>query len=838
MPAYHSGRLSKTDRPHYNYPLRPMTKDLTVPLAPKNLFITSPYIEGKTDIRWDNPTIIPENNGLNIIGVNVYRATDSPEATYIKLNSTPVGAMYYRDETKETETIEDATATLKIHEADNRWLVYAQHRPIIKYGTNGETSFRPEDVKVEIDDGDGQFLEVPAFSVNGRTGEITLISAPTFNYNVDQPIPPRLPTPPDGKVRITYRYLQHHVLSALSQRIYYKVTTVAEDPDNPGHHIETPIDEVSARSTFDMEAIDWVWREAIRRNRWILEQQGERVKLFIRKWMGESCPLHEYEYGQSYHDCETCFPAGQLVTMQDGSPKRIETVVEGEKVLTLDGTVQEVTETFVREYNGLLHSINCTGKDPILCTSEHPFLVIRSEDAWCKRWGNRRNKCVPMKKKYCMKGYHTNATDCTYRPSPTWVKARELKEGDYLLVPRIKTEEGDLSNSLLFLLGFYTAEGCVSLNGNRSSENRLRFGIGEQWLVDLVKQTFLEEFNEELRECSASDSEMKELWICNKEIADIFLKHCGKYAHGKRLSSEIIKSSKEGLAAFMSGYIMGDGHVSSNVQHLGAIYFSTVSEFLASQLEIICAKIGISVSVHLHYHDDPRGEEKSGYIYKAKISSLGAQKIPLYGRKNIQREIKKGQKKILVHNDWIAYPIFSIGINRVSLKVFNLEISNNNTYLVNNCVAHNCYGTNYIGGYEGPYDIIIAPPETEKSIELADMGLHIRYDWTTWTGDYPLLNERDVIVRQNNERYIVGPVNPQGSRGAIYQQHFTISHIDIDDIRYKIGITGGETSVPASSDIFREERKSPASPVINRKPEIPEPRIIRGRTVTFENITW
>lgn len=454
MPAYHSNKLSKTDRPWYNYPLRPTTRDLTVPFAPRNLMVTSPYIEGKADIRWDNPTIIPENNGLTIIGVNVYRATDSPDATYIKLNSTPVGALYYRDETKETEIIENATATLKINEADNRWLVYTQHRPVIKYETNGETSFRPEDVKVEIDNGDGQFLEISAFAVNGRTGEITLITQPTFNYNVEQVIPPRLPTPPLGRVRLTYRYLQHHVLSALSQRIYYKVATVAEDPDNPGQYIETPLDEVSARSAFDMEAIDWIWREAIRRNRWILEQQGERVKLFIRKWMGETCPSHEYEYGQSYHDCELC------------------------------------------------------------------------------------------------------------------------------------------------------------------------------------------------------------------------------------------------------------------------------------------------------------------------------------------------------------------------------------------------YGTNFVGGYEGAYDIIIAPPETEKSIELADMGLHIRYDWTTWTGDYPLLNERDVIVRQNNERYIVGPVNPQGSRGAIYQQHFTISHIDIDDIRYKIGITGGETEVPESSDIFREERKSPASPVINRKPEIPEPKMIRGRTVTFENITW
>ena len=170
--------------------------------------------------------------------------------------------------------------------------------------------------------------------------------------------------------------------------------------------------------------------------------------------------------------------------------------------------------------------------------------------------------------------------------------------------------------------------------------------------------------------------------------------------------------------------------------------------------------------------------------------------------------------------------------------VYNIEVENSHTYLVNNVVVHNCFGTGFIGGYVGPYDAIIAPPETEKLIELGDMGLHIRYDWDTWTTCYPLLNTRDVVVRQNNERYAIGPVNPQGSRGAIYQQHFTMSQIDHADIRYRIPITGGESTVPASYDQYRQTAPTDASPVINQKPEIPQEKIIRGRTVTFENITY
>jgi hypothetical protein len=149
-----------------------------------------------------------------------------------------------------------------------------------------------------------------------------------------------------------------------------------------------------------------------------------------------------------------------------------------------------------------------------------------------------------------------------------------------------------------------------------------------------------------------------------------------------------------------------------------------------------------------------------------------------------------------------------------------------------------CYGTSYIGGYSGPFDIIIAPPEAEKSIELLDMGLHIRYDFESWTMAFPMLKERDVVVRQNNERYIVGPVNYQGSRGAIYQQHFTLSHIDEGDIRYQLGISGGETAPPESWDRYRQDAPTDASPIIPDKPEIPKSRIIKGRTVTFDNITY
>jgi hypothetical protein len=366
-----------------------------------------------------------------------------------------VGVLFYRDQTEETLITEDVTQTLRYEtEPDGKWRVYASHTPSIMPGTNGLTSDRIQDVLVEIDDGDGDFIEVPAFSVSGKFGEVLLIAKPIYNLVVKQVIPPRLPWPPNGRVRITYRYLKHEVLSRLHQRIFYKVTTVTVDPRDNSKHLETPLDEVEYRDTFDIEEIDYIWREAILRNRWILEQGGERVKIFVRISMGVRCPDYEESHGQSQNDCPVCF------------------------------------------------------------------------------------------------------------------------------------------------------------------------------------------------------------------------------------------------------------------------------------------------------------------------------------------------------------------------------------------------GTSYVGGFCGPYDCIIAPPEAEKSIELLDMGLKINYEYESWVGPFPMIRERDVIVRQNNERYVIGPVNYQGSRGAIYQQHFRMSYIDERDIRYKLDIYGGETQVPEDWDRYRSSASTPASPERPVKPEIDKAKLVRGRTVTFENISF
>lgn len=449
------------NRPHFPLPYRDERfASKTLPLAPRNVNVTSPYLIGVLDIRWDNPSAYTENNGYEILGVNIYRSYDTPEGPYEKLNDTPIGALYYRDETTETYVYrEDPTVGGRFiagTTAKGEWIAKTYNRPIIIPGTNGKIANNHTHVLVEVrQTSSDSFVTVPAFKVVGEPGEIYLINSPVYNHTTNRCEPPILPDfDRGGEVRISYYYISNHIQTDIYRKTYYKVTSVAFDNTCGGSEKETPLNEVEAFSMYDMEKIDWIWAEAIRRNRWILFQAGERVKLFIRKWNGVRCSCWNDEYRQAKENCLICF------------------------------------------------------------------------------------------------------------------------------------------------------------------------------------------------------------------------------------------------------------------------------------------------------------------------------------------------------------------------------------------------GTGYVGGYEGPYDIIVAPPETEKTVNLFDVGLHVSYEWQTWTGPYPLLTDRDFVVRQNNNRFSIAHVNPQGSRGAIYQQHFMLSPLDQGDIRYSVSITGGELSVPPEWNRYRQDQPTEASPEMPNKPEIPDYREYRGRTVTFENIVY
>jgi hypothetical protein len=267
------------------------------------------------------------NSQWSIAGVNVYRSDNGERGPYIRINKFPIGSLFCRDFTDNT-IIEDEIvhwdgSWVSRGESSNsyQWTFRTYYFPIVKpteAPLRGSATYvravpanAPSDVVVKING-----TIVPVSDVFGPNGEVTLINQPAWDMAREKTIPALLPDA-TSVVTVTYRYNRNQLDTTLDRttQIFYRLTTVALDPTSPSGYVETPLSYSPPVSVAQVETMDYIWREAIRRNNWILQQGGERVKLFKRKVSGIPCPCRvderTFEYlQQPSNRCHTCFGSG------------------------------------------------------------------------------------------------------------------------------------------------------------------------------------------------------------------------------------------------------------------------------------------------------------------------------------------------------------------------------------------------------------------------------------------------------------------------------------------------------------------------------------------------
>lgn len=290
-----------------------------VPLPPKNLKVVSPFQHGMLDLRWEDPTVLARNAAFSIVGVNIYRSEASDRGPFRRINEFPVGGQFYRDRTDYRRVTREAVVwssswVFRGDKPNSRQWTFRTQLPIAKRYDAApfqEPTFgnAPTDVQLFVDG-----VEVPVASVFGRTGEITLVNAPGYDVATEKVQDPALPDE-DTVVEVSYFTPQNHVRSGLETNIWYRVASVAIDATTPSGYVETPMEWCEPHSVLEVESLDYIWREAMRRNAWILQQGGERCKVFVRKTAGVHCACgldsktREWSK-QPRNQCPKCFGTG------------------------------------------------------------------------------------------------------------------------------------------------------------------------------------------------------------------------------------------------------------------------------------------------------------------------------------------------------------------------------------------------------------------------------------------------------------------------------------------------------------------------------------------------
>jgi hypothetical protein len=312
------------------------------PLPPKNTSALCPFIRGVIDLRWESPTNIHANEGWIIRGVNIYRSGTSDRGTYKRINATPIGGEYYRDVSlSEMQHDEVITHWISKGKQDGTYTFQTKYS-IARIGSSIEPTSSGRDVVVKVD---GRIT--PVYYIVGQTGEVTL----SQGYRLD-PInsdkTPDLIINDNSVVTITYLgySIPDKIAHVVDKKTYYRVTTVAEDPTTGVLH-ETPLNYSVPFSDIEIEKMDWMWREGVRRNQWALEQGGERVRLFLKKITGIPCHCRDFNrktliyMKQPDSRCKICFGTGieggyegpyDIIIAPDDSERRISQAVQGRRL--------------------------------------------------------------------------------------------------------------------------------------------------------------------------------------------------------------------------------------------------------------------------------------------------------------------------------------------------------------------------------------------------------------------------------------------------------------------------------------------------------------------------
>lgn len=340
-----------------------------LPLPPLNIMCSSGFEPHVTDLRWTNPAQLPANTKFDVVGVNVYRSFDSAYGPYSRLNAFPVGAEFYRDRllmrVSINENVTNSFVARGESDPNGLWIFKTQFRPIVIDLTPAPApNCTNLNVYVTVNG-------VPAFveRINSKVGEVELRRTVTFDVASQTQAPPVLPVSKTDTVLATYRYfLEREIPSELDQKTYYRITTVAVDRAT-GNMLETPLDRAAEANNRQIETLDWIWREAIRRNRWILDQGGERIKLFKQKLVGPHCGCYAYTHKQPAADCLVCFGTG-IIGGYDGPYDIIIAPEDGERSISQGyrgRTVQHPYDTW-------------TGPSPLL--TQRDFFVKLNGDRY------------------------------------------------------------------------------------------------------------------------------------------------------------------------------------------------------------------------------------------------------------------------------------------------------------------------------------------------------------------------------------------------------------------------------------------------------------------------
>jgi predicted metal-dependent peptidase/intein/homing endonuclease len=384
-------------------------------------------------------------------------------------------------------------------------------------------------------------------------------------------------------------------------------------------------------------------------------------------------------------------------TIVGGTDAEIVNVESGDGVVCADGRMHAAEVVKSRNYDGEVIELKAQGMLPFKITPNHRVLRVqmrgwKTRDDGKERWNER------------------------ILSNMEWVDAGEIREGDFLIMPKLKSSSRKrmisfkkyvygnewsvspqlmkgvaLTKEVAFFIGRFIADGYTDKHPDSSNIglafNKRKKADGEQ-ILKMLNREFGIGARLMWEKKTLQEEGVWRIYAGNSVLRRFLREEIGTYAHNKLMPEWIVNHKDINIVkAALQGLFGGDGWIGKTV-----IGFCTVNRAQAVRIQRMLTRINVVGKIYV------RNEEHKSVNIFGKLMSASSRTQYIMQMRDKEIFELMGKKRVFSKRKTYHYIDLgdSFGVKVTSTKrkkyvgaVYNLRTSEEN-YTANNMVVHNC----------------------------------------------------------------------------------------------------------------------------------------------------
>ncbi len=438
--------------------------------------------------------------------------------------------------------------------------------------------------------------------------------------------------------------------------------------------------------------------------------------------------------GSERRAAQECFD-GETRIYTDFGLVPIKNIKIGDTVLTHTGEFKKVIRLYEKETNDTYEIYSALNRIKRNVTGNHPFYTPMYENTWTELNKIQNNVLLPSFPLNCELEKNNKKLNLYNIIEPKYFNKKEIKNNFYINDRKHKKEypkEIIIDYDLGYIIGLYLAEGSKSRLATTYSFNyKTELELWPQKVINIIKNKFgIEHFN--IRNQGSSGS-----LTINSEIFSLLLDYFidGDRCYNKKLSKNSYDTNIDYLKGVLDGIFQGDGCKTGSTN----ISINITSLDLQYDIKYILNMLGINKNSLKYGHSSGLNEMFGRIVHTKQQYSLNLLQTKYIKNTNISDlqfindiDIRKSyQSEYLLDTEYVYSKLIKNQIDK-KITVYNIEVQDNNSYVTEHFIVHNCDCDFLTSGHT-----VIDPESIEYYRTLVKEPKEKRYNQELWLWEYP-----------------------------------------------------------------------------------------------------